>query len=827
MQALVVAFSLFSHPTYALDSMEDVSLNRRLDSLYFQARLNVSNHPEKSISLIEEVMNIAESLNDSAHITKCYIVRGEAYRNMGENLLSLENFMTAYTLCSIRKDSTCLATCMDEIGRIYRYFGDYDKALDYHLRALEMFDILGDEHGKASSLINSGVVYRNMGFSDKALQNYEKALDISMSLVDTTLMVNALISTGNVYWYMNDNQKALYFYQEAYAMANTPHYQGESVSGILNNMGNVYRNMGDFNEALAYYKRSLEISWEVGDKNLIAVTLKNIGIANSNTGNYNKAIEYLLDAMNLSEEIRLTRVLREVLQELSEIYYMTENYKLALDYFKELTTLKDSIYNEEARDKITTLRLDYELSEKNRENEILQKNLELSKVKSLKDRNLRNYVIVISILIIILAFVLYRRYVDKQRSNEELKRMNASLERRVEERTRRLQEENERRKSAQLQAELANAAKTRFLATINHEVRTPINAIIGFCDLTIKSGLDSAQEENLHKVKDSSQHLLSLFKDILDYSQIEAGQMELKESTIDLTDLMNSVLNAFYLDAKSKNISLSLETGNNVPRFIISDADCLRQVLYNLIGNAIKFTEEGKVDVKVSVKKDYSSKGAVDLEFCVKDTGIGISRFKQKLIFKDFTQEDSSHSRKYGGAGLGLTISKHLTGLMGGTMWVESEKGQGSTFFFTIHAKIDRQKSVKTILKQAEETKGLKILVAEDNMLNAQVVMAFLKRLGHTSAMAGNGKVAIDLLANEQFDAVIMDIEMPEMDGIEATRVIRSGKSSVLNPDVPIIALTAHALKDYKQLSLEAGMNDYMTKPVDIKRLSEILESIA
>ncbi|MBN1340505.1 MAG: tetratricopeptide repeat protein [Bacteroidales bacterium] len=700
---IIIAFSF--QAGNAFGTRQNIALARKLDSLFFQSQTQVGVSPEKAIAFIEEALQIAEQINDSAFITACYLTRGEAYRNMGENLLSLENFMTALHLYNSMNDSTGVAKCMDEIGRIYRFLGDYDKALDYHLKALKLFEILENKHGIASSLINSGVVYRNMGYNEKALQNYEEALDISMDLVDTNMMVNALISTGNVYWYMKENQKALFFYQEAFAMANTPHYKGESVSGILNNIGNVYRQMDDPGKALEYYRQSLKLSRETGDKNLIAVTHKNIGIAYSHAGDFSKAREYLEKAQVLAEEIRLSRVMREVLEELSEIYYKTGNYQLALDYFKALTVLKDSIFNEEARDRINTLRLDYELGEKNRENEILQKNLELSGIKALKDRNLRNYLIVISLLIIILTFVIFRRYSEKQRSNEELKRMNASLERRVEERTSRLQEENERRKSAQLQADLANAAKTRFLATINHEVRTPINAIIGFCDLTMRSGLTITQEENLKKVKDSSQHLLLLFKDILDYSQIEAGAMELKESTIDLNEMMNSVLNAFYLDAKSKNILLSLETGNNVPRFIITDHDFLRQVLFNLIGNAIKFTEEGKVEVKVVTIKEYPGTDAVDLEFAVKDTGIGISKFKQKLIFKDFTQEDSSHSRKYGGAGLGLTISKYLTKLMGGDIRVESEKGRGSCFFFTIRARIDRQKSVKMTLKEAEEKK--------------------------------------------------------------------------------------------------------------------------
>jgi signal transduction histidine kinase/CheY-like chemotaxis protein len=412
------------------------------------------------------------------------------------------------------------------------------------------------------------------------------------------------------------------------------------------------------------------------------------------------------------------------------------------------------------------------------------------------------------------------------KKNEELRILNATLERRVEERTNRLREENEQRRFAQEQAELANETKNRFLATISHEIRTPINAIIGFCDLAIKTDVDNDHQRNLKRVKDSSEHLLAMIKDILDYSQIESGRMELKESSFDHHKLITSVINAYYLDASSKDIRLACAIDEQIPKYLIGDPDALRQVLYNLIGNAIKFTDKGTVDVQVKLSGEASSDDKIRLMFSVKDSGIGISKLKQKLIFMDFTQADNSETRRYGGVGLGLTISKYFVELMGGKITVHSDKGAGSEFKFDIFLKVDTEKTESRIKKQPAVNKKLHLLIAEDNILNSQVISVFLNRLGHTSKVASNGKVAVEFLSQEDFDAVLMDIEMPEMDGIEATQVIRSGIEHVRNPKIPIIALTAHALKAYEEKCYEAGMNSYLTKPVDIEKLSSVLQTV-
>jgi len=806
-----------------LKKLENVKGIERIDVLNKLSTEYLNHDPQKSIELASEALTLSEEYDETAKKANAIYCIADAYLVLGENDKSLDYFMQALSLYRQLELTEGIANSCDQVGRVYRYLGDYNSALDYHLEAYNLYKQLDNQEGIAFSLINAGVVYRNLDKKELALKNYDEALAIGESIDNPEIKVSALLSIGNIYWYDDKNQKALSYYEQALEITQQKDYNGDHPGGILNNMGNVHRNLGHIDKAIDYYNRSLDVSRNIGDKNLIAVAQKNIGIAYKEKAQYSQAIKFLNESRELAESIKLLRVERESLEQLSQVYTKLADYKKALNYYVQFSNINDSLSDSDARDKISLMQLGYEL--KNRENQRTIREIDLE-LKVSRAKNVRNVIIFIGVLAVVFAVFLWNRYKLKLRSNMELRELNADLEKRVEERTRRLREENEQRRIAQEQAELANEAKNKFLATISHEVRTPINAIIGFCDLTIKSVEDPEHQKNLQRVKDSSEHLLALIKDIIDFSQIESGKLELKKLSFDLSKLIESVVNAFYLDADSKGIKLSHELAGNIPRFVIGDPDALRQILFNLIGNAIKFTDKGEVAVSAVLEENGANSESIKLKFAVEDTGIGISKLKQKLIFMDFTQVDDSSSRKYGGAGLGLTISKHFVEMMGGNIWVDSDKGVGSKFLFTVNLEVDKKKSVKTIVKTAPKVKNLHVLVAEDNLLNAQVVVAFLKRLGHTSKVASNGNEAIEQLSQEDFDAVLMDIEMPEMDGIEATQLIRSGKNGIRNAKIPIFALTAHALKDYEQKSYMAGMDNYLTKPVDIDLLDEVLQSV-
>ena len=795
----------------------------RIDLLNDLSELMLNQNPDKAIEFGNEALSLAVKIQSKSHEAKSFFRIAEGYRLKGENLRALDNFLKSLKTYGEIDDREGVAKSSNQTGKIYRFMGDYSTALDHHLRALKIYTDLENKKGIAISMVSSGDAYQKLGKSDLALDYFNQAIEMCKASNDETTIVEAYVSKGDLHWHEGDNDRALYFFEEALKIMESDTKPGFDRSGLINNLGNVYREKGDYSKALEYYDQALRLSTNVGDKNLIAVIQKNIGITYKLTGEYQQAIDFLRKSKDIARQIRLQAVHKESLEQLSEAYALAGNYKNALDYYKELSNLNQQVAQEQATNKISLIQLGYHLKDEAQKQTIREVDLNL---RVLKERNIRNIIILFTLFSIAFIFILWSRYRMKLRTNTELKNLNTDLEKRVEERTKRLKEENDRRKIAHEHAQQANEAKNRFLANISHEVRTPINAIIGFCDITIKSGVEEQHNLNLQRIKDSSEHLLALIKDILDYSQIDIGKTELKKTPFQLKELMESVINAFFLDAKSKKLKMVLDIHKNVPMNLLGDKEVIRQIMYNLIGNAVKFTEEGGVNIKIQATENGFEKDKIKLLCSVEDTGIGISKMKQKLIFMDFSQENESTSRKYGGAGLGLTISKHFIQLMDGEIWVESEKGKGSNFIFTmVLMKTDLNASNKSNALKAEDKK-LHILIAEDNMLNSQVITAFLSRLGHTSEMAVNGKEALSILSEKDFDAVLMDIEMPEMDGIEATEKIRTGKTGVRNPNIPIIALTAHALKDYEEKSLKAGMNSYLTKPVDIGQLSQVLQSL-
>jgi signal transduction histidine kinase/ActR/RegA family two-component response regulator len=795
----------------------------RIDLLNDISEFMFSQNPDKAIEFANEALSLSVKLQSKSHEAGSFFRIAEGYRLKGENIRSLDYFLKSLKTYGAIEDREGIARSSNQTGKIYRFMGDYSTALDHHSRALKIYTDLGNEMGIATSMISCGVAYQKLGKSDLALDYFNQAIEMCKASNDELTIIDAFISKGDLHWYAGDNDRALYFYEAALEMIESNPQYGFDRAGVINNLGNVFREKGEYNKAIDFYEESLRLSSNLGDKNLIAVIQKNIGITYKLTGEYAKAIDFLRKSKDLTEQIRLIAVHKEALEQLSDAYALAGDHKNALAYYQELSNLDRLLAQEQATNKISLIQLGHHLKDEAQKQTIREIDLNL---RVLKERNIRNIIIFFALFSIAFLFILWSRYRLKLRTNIELKHLNTDLEKRVEERTRMLKEENERRKVAHEHAEQANEAKNRFLANISHEIRTPINAIIGFCDLTIKSGVEKQHQLNLQRIKDSSAHLLALIKDILDYSQMDLGKTELRKAPFQLKEILDSVINAFFLDATSKNLKMALDIKEDVPLKLIGDKEVIRQIMYNLIGNAVKFTEEGGVTVTIQVDESYLKNNKVKLMCSVRDTGIGISKLKQKLIFMDFSQEYESTNRKYGGAGLGLTISKHFIELMHGEIRVDSEKGKGSNFIFSMV--LEKADSDSSALQKTTrvEAKKLHILIAEDNLLNSQVITAFLSRLGHTSEIAGNGKEALEILSSRDFDAVLMDIEMPEMDGIEATEMIRNGNDKVRNPNIPIIALTAHALKDYEEKSMKAGMNNYLTKPVDIEQLSQILQSL-
>lgn len=727
------------------------------------------------------------------------------------------------------------------------------------------YEQASSEKDKIDLLIDMTLEIRNDD-PEQAMMMADEIIERSEEIGYAAGRGNGLNHKGACYWMMGEYEDGLDELTEAYVIAKET---GDKTleAKVLNNFGRIYRGLGDLDSALRDFEAALEINEELGNELNLTINLTNISNLYYDLGDYDTALEYALKCQPIFEKYKENSRLVSIYNTLGDIYFKKNNFEDALKYFsknRELTeeetqgrSLADSgvgkvyyrlkdfdnarkylnsalVQAQELENPEAEIVADYYLGrlevhqgDYRRALEYLEHAYELAK-DSLRRHDLMSIHESLSDLYdkmgnIPKAFYHLKAY---EKLKEEIFQQ-ATLNK-----LRNLQIKNqiEVAKKEKEVAERTARLKQQFMANMSHEIRTPMNAIVGIARLLLDKDPLPEQMKYLNAIRQSADNLLVIINDILDLSKIEAGKIVIEQIDFSLRDLTQSIHEIMSLKAEQKSLAFELEIDPAIPDRLIGDPTRLNQILINLISNAIKFTDKGYIKLMCQLEKQGDE--GLQLEFKVVDTGIGISEEYVEKIFESFTQAGTDTARKFGGTGLGLTISKQLVDLMKGHIEVESESGVGTTF--TVHVPLQVANEQEAAVPQGQWTdemfdqlKNISVLLVEDNEFNRMVAEDTLRRLlpDIKIDIAENGEEAIDKVRENDYDLVLMDIQMPVMNGVDATRFIRS-RLSGKKKDVQIIAMTANVLQEDVQRYFDVGMNAYISKPFKTDDLLSKMASV-
>lgn len=718
-----------------------------------------------SANQLNRALRLAESVDSSQHIMKITNALGVVYKFLGDYEQSISYFTQSYEAAKAVGDTISLARAYNNLGVLSRLTGNYPESKHFVNLAIEIYRQLKDT-------ISLGESMNNLALCCEAIDDFKKA--------------DSLFSLAIQYKSINGNTS--------------------SVAKSIYNQGLVKIDLNRTDEGLRKMKQALKIV--KGSKEVFPIASYSISIAKqyilknelSNARPYLDSVKAILSTHTLPEiETRYYDVESQYFETLGD--YKTSN-QFQKKYHQQ--TLKT--FNENAEKAIGNLKLLQRIDQMEQQNEVFKQENEIQKLK-LENRRIEQLVGAAVILILVLfSILLYFRFIREKRLKELVEKQEVQLRTEME------------------RAEKANNYKTEFLANMSHEIRTPLAGIKGAIDIIRDEEISSTAKEMLHVLDSSTSTLLAIINDILDISRIEAGKVEVSRHAFNLSEGVAEVEHALVTKAKEKNINLIVEKSLSHPTFY-GDKVRLKQVLYNLLGNAIKFTERGSVTLRVNDTSETSDDTLSQVYIEVQDTGIGIEKENLKRIFQPFDQETRDTFRKFGGTGLGLSISQKLVELMGGELLVESRVGEGSKFFFSLP--LERAQSIESPSQplakpsqKGEET----VLIVEDNKINQAVLKMSLHKMGYKTEIAEDGEKGVELYKNNPRSLIFMDIRMPKLDGISATLQIRKHEVSENLPKAYIVAFTANAMIGDKERYLQNGMNAFLAKPFSKEQLEKTLQ---
>ena len=684
-------------------------------------------------------------------------------------------------------------------GVAYKVRDENVKALDLFLRSMALSGEVDDLPGVAGSLNNIGILYFEQGDYPKALEYHQRSYEMRVRSGDLKGLGASLNSIGKIHEKRGDPRRALLLYMRA--LNSSEHLRFDlGAAYTLINIGGIYRGRGDRVRALSFYRAGLELHRKDKDNLSEAMDRNLIGATHLEGGDPMSAVVECGKALGLTKELNNLEEQRNACDCLYEAYRTLGDRDRALEYLERAKMIRDSLQDEHVAMRLQRMEFTFEL----RMDSIAAAEEEvhsglLNQAAIAREKNRKNVFLAIGIGILLVSIGLYSRlqFISKAKQEAEV-----------------LQE----------RAEAGERAKQQFLANMSHEIRTPMNAIMGMTDLLLRNEHDPGQDKYLDAIKLSSENLLVIINDILDLSKIDAGRVVLEQLPFEPRKVLAGVVAILEHKAEVRSLSLSVEVGPSVPSVLVGDPARLHQVLMNLLGNAIKFTEEGMVIVRAIA--NVSAKGMCELQVSVIDTGIGIAPDKLEKVFAEFDQANADTTRKYGGTGLGLTICKRLVELQGGTIEVTSTLGKGSVFTVQVPYAVEAEVESAVHEGVRKDLSDLRILLVEEDALRSIEAQDLMEaELPHVSVeLAKDGQEAVKILQQEDFHVVFMDVTSPTVNGVEAAMAIR--KLSHGMADVPIIAMVDGIGPDTTSGREEAGIKHQVLRPLERKTLLQVLSVV-
>jgi signal transduction histidine kinase len=675
-----------------------------------------------------------------------------------------------------------------ELANFHKKNNNYRSSQDYIQKAIEFAEEKKDYQAQADAYSFLGNVYFELKKYADAIQTYNKSISLYNNQKPSSNQAYTFYNLGLCYIERKEYSKAEYYFKEAEKIYETIDIP-EAKEMINLQKGIVYRAKGENQLALSILNTVIVNPDEEDHFKTKAEALYQIGLIEAEDNRYNLALNYLNKAFELSSKNKNLELKANVARTLSEVYEKMIDIDNSFKYMKQHLRIRDSIQELNSKRIGTEDFLSFKEAERlksidqmDRENKEQQRANKFSKLISILS------IALISILSL-LSLSLYKNNIIRSQSNKMLQDKNSELQ------------------LAKDKAEKASKARAEFLSTVSHELRTPLNAINGITHLLIEENPKKSQLQYLTSLKFSGDYLLTFINDILEINRVESENIEIESINVNIKQLLSDLYNSFKDLASKNNNDFELELDESIPDNLIGDPTKLSQIFINLINNALKFTKNGKVNVSAKMLKNENDISSIRFE--ISDTGIGIPLEKQQTIFESFSQGSVEINRKYGGTGLGLAIVKRLVNLLGGEIKLTSAEGIGSTFSFDVDFELGQQTFVE-VKKQYDESVFAfkKVLVVEDNKINQMITKKMLENKEIACELIDNGEDAIEMIRNNGYDLVLMDVHLPGINGTIATERIRE-----FNKTIPIIALTAISLNENREMLLSFGMNDVVTKP--------------